>query len=57
MSIFIATSAFADHNLLANAKLSVIVASVVAGIIGWMLLTRVTAPTTQATRAAEATLA
>jgi NhaA family Na+:H+ antiporter len=57
MSIFIATSAFADHNLLANAKLSVIVASVVAGIIGWMLLTRVTAPATQATRAAEATLA
>jgi NhaA family Na+:H+ antiporter len=40
MSIFIATAAFADPEMLMSAKLSVIAASVIAGTLGWVLLRR-----------------
>lgn len=55
MSLFIATAAFSDAALLAEAKISVIVASVAAAIMGWSILIRVTSPATQLTRVAETT--
>jgi Na+/H+ antiporter NhaA len=57
MSIFIATAGFEDRALLAQAKLSVLVASALAGIIGWVVLTRVTSPAVETTRACGATSA
>ena len=51
MSIFIATAAFADAILLAEAKLSVILASVLATAVGWYVLVRMTSPATQSTPA------
>ena len=38
MSIFIADAAFDDDSTLALAKISTIVASIVAGLLGWFLL-------------------
>lgn len=55
MSLFIATAAFADAAMLAEAKISVILASVAAAIVGGSLLVRFTSPATQSTRAAGAT--
>jgi NhaA family Na+:H+ antiporter len=41
MSIFIASLAFADADMLATAKLSILAASALAGGIGMLLLSRV----------------
>jgi len=40
MSIFIALLSFSDHQLIAEAKFSILVASLLSGIIGYILLTR-----------------
>jgi NhaA family Na+:H+ antiporter len=40
MSLFIATLAFADESVLATAKLAILIASLIAGSIGMLLLSR-----------------
>jgi NhaA family Na+:H+ antiporter len=45
MSLFISTLAFGQGELLSVAKLGIIAASVIAGIIGWTVL-RLTPPQT-----------
>jgi NhaA family Na+:H+ antiporter len=44
MSLFIAELALGDTPLLANAKLGVLSASLIAGSVGWWILRRATAP-------------
>ncbi len=44
MALFIAGLAFVDRDLLEAAKLGVLVASSIAGVAGWLLLRRATAP-------------
>ena len=50
MSMFIATAGFADPALLATSKISIIIASALAAILGWILLTRVSSKAMQATK-------
>ncbi|MEM1127410.1 MAG: Na+/H+ antiporter NhaA [Bacteroidota bacterium] len=45
MSLFIANLAFGDPALLDSAKIGILTASLVSGLIGWFLLTRGPAPT------------
>jgi NhaA family Na+:H+ antiporter len=40
MSLFISGLAFGDHQMLASAKLGILGASVVSGILGWLILIR-----------------
>ena len=40
MSLFIASLAFGESDLLASAKLGILTASLIAGIVGWILLQR-----------------
>jgi NhaA family Na+:H+ antiporter len=50
LSLFIANAAFADSDLLASVKLSILVASILAGVIGilaFRLVSRVPSETTQ----------
>ena len=43
MALFIATLSFGDSPSLETAKAGILVASFVAGVVGWMLLRRTTA--------------
>ena len=45
MSLFIASLAFADANVLATAKVAILVASLVAGTVGMVVLRRLPQPT------------
>lgn len=49
MSIFIATAAFSDPATLTLVKLSIMLASIIAGIIGWFMLRGVCMPSDQRT--------
>lgn len=44
MSLFISDLAFADGSLLDTAKLGILVASLIAGVVGWMILGGAGAP-------------
>lgn len=57
MSIFIATAGFEDQSLLSASKLSAILASTLAAVLGQFLLTCMTSPVRQATKATAATTA
>src|SRR5690606_18589237 len=48
MSIFIALMSFADDQLIAEAKFSILVASLLSGVIGYILLSRAANPAKQA---------
>lgn len=48
MSIFIALMSFADNQLIAEAKFSILVASLLSGVIGYILLSRAANPAKQA---------
>lgn len=52
MSLFIAGSAFPDPDLLVTAKIGILVASVLAGVVGWVLLSVFTSQTSSQSRSA-----
>ena len=46
MSLFISDLAFADSPLLVVAKVGILMASLIAGVVGWSIIRRTSAPQT-----------
>jgi NhaA family Na+:H+ antiporter len=49
MSLFISDLAFSDDALVGTAKLGILAASLISGVVGWMLLRRATSQPTRTT--------